>query len=126
MVVNRILLGIGSIPDAVLSALTNHKDLGIHSEMFAAGVVDLVNRGCITNNRKVIHKGRIVGSFLIGTQELYDFVDNNPFIEMLVVDYVNNTSKQSFSISINKFYLDFLRYNCKKSKNDSDQFMHRS
>ncbi|XP_066252958.1 4-hydroxybutyrate coenzyme A transferase [Euwallacea similis] len=85
-------MGIGSIPDAVLSALTNHKDLGIHSEMFAAGVVDLVNRGCITNNRKIIHKGRIVGSFLIGTQDLYDFVDNNPFIEMLVVDYVNNTS----------------------------------
>lgn len=71
--------------------------------MFAAGVVDLVNRGCITNNRKVIHKGRIVGSFLIGTQELYDFVDNNPFIEMLVVDYVNNTGKWSFIISINVF-----------------------
>ncbi|ENN70306.1 4-hydroxybutyrate coenzyme A transferase [Dendroctonus ponderosae] len=85
-------LGIGSIPDAVLSALTNHKDLGIHSEMFAGGVIDLVNKGCITNNRKIIHKGRIVGSFLIGTQDLYDFVDNNPFIEMLVVDYVNNTS----------------------------------
>ncbi|KAF7271656.1 hypothetical protein GWI33_015505 [Rhynchophorus ferrugineus] len=84
-------MGIGSIPDAVLSALTNHKDLGIHSEMFAGGVIDLVNRGCITNNRKKIHKGRIVGSFLIGTQALYDFVDNNPFIEMLVVDYVNNT-----------------------------------
>ncbi|XP_023011497.2 succinyl-CoA:acetate/propanoyl-CoA:succinate CoA transferase [Leptinotarsa decemlineata] len=84
-------LGIGSIPDAVLAALTNHKDLGIHSEMFAGGVIDLVNRGCITNNRKTIHKGRMVGSFLIGTQELYDFVDNNPFVEMLVVDYVNNT-----------------------------------
>ncbi|CAG9760113.1 unnamed protein product [Ceutorhynchus assimilis] len=84
-------MGIGSIPDAVLSALTNHKDLGIHSEMFAGGVIDLVNRGCITNNRKTHHKGKIVGSFLIGTQELYDFVDNNPFIEMLVVDYVNNT-----------------------------------
>lgn len=84
-------MGIGSIPDAVLSALTNHKDLGIHSEMFASGVIDLVNRGCVTNNRKTRHKGRIVGSFLIGTQALYDFVDNNPFIEMLVVDYVNNT-----------------------------------
>ncbi|XP_060528877.1 4-hydroxybutyrate coenzyme A transferase [Cylas formicarius] len=84
-------MGIGSIPDAVLSALKDHKDLGIHSEMFAGGVIDLVNRGCITNNRKTMHKGRIVGSFLIGTQDLYDFVDNNPFIEMLVVDYVNNT-----------------------------------
>ncbi|XP_050310665.1 4-hydroxybutyrate coenzyme A transferase [Anthonomus grandis grandis] len=84
-------MGIGSIPDAVLSELIHHKDLGIHSEMFAGGVIDLVNRGCITNNKKTIHKGRIVGSFLIGTQELYDFVDNNPQIEMLVVDYVNNT-----------------------------------
>lgn len=86
-------LGIGSIPDAVLAGLTNHKDLGIHSEMFASGVIDLVNRGCVTNSRKSIHKGRIVGSFLIGTQDLYDFVDNNPFIEMLAVDYVNNTGR---------------------------------
>ncbi|VEN33526.1 unnamed protein product [Callosobruchus maculatus] len=84
-------MGIGSIPDAVLACLTNHKDLGIHSEMFAGGVIDLVNRGCVTNNKKKIHKGRIVGSFLIGTQALYDFVDNNPFVEMLVVDYVNST-----------------------------------
>lgn len=85
-------MGIGSIPDAVLSALHNHKDLGIHSEMFANGVVDLVANGCVTNNRKKFHKGRIVGSFLIGTQKLYDFVNNNPFIEMLQIDYVNHTS----------------------------------
>lgn len=73
-------LGIGNIPDAVLNALHNHKDLGIHSEMFADGVVDLVKNGCVTNAKKTIHKGRIVGSFLIGTKKLYDFVDNNPFI----------------------------------------------
>lgn len=73
-------MGIGNIPDAVLSALHNHKDLGIHSEMFADGVVDLVKNGCVTNAKKTIHKGRIVGSFLIGSQKLYDFVDNNPFI----------------------------------------------
>lgn len=73
-------MGIGNIPDAVLNALHNHKDLGIHSEMFAGGVVDLVAKGCVTNNNKIIHKGRIVGSFLIGTKKLYDFVDNNPFI----------------------------------------------
>lgn len=77
-------MGIGSIPDAVLAALHNHKDLGIHSEMFADGLVDLVQKGCVTNNKKIIHKGRIVGSFLIGTKKLYDFVDNNPFIGMLV------------------------------------------
>lgn len=76
-------MGIGNIPDAVLAALHNHKDLGIHSEMFADGLVDLVQKGCVTNNKKIIHKGRIVGSFLIGTKKLYDFVDNNPFIGML-------------------------------------------
>ncbi|KAK7869590.1 hypothetical protein R5R35_003381 [Gryllus longicercus] len=82
-------MGIGSLPDAVLNELTNHKDLGIHSEMFAGGVVDLVQKGCITNNAKTIHKGKIIGSFLIGPQKLYDFVDNNPFVEMLEVSYVN-------------------------------------
>ncbi|XP_026323025.1 uncharacterized protein LOC113232493 [Hyposmocoma kahamanoa] len=84
-------MGIGSIPDAVLSELKNHKDLGIHSEMFSVGVIDLVQRGCVTNNKKKMHKGRIVGSFLVGNKKLYDFVDNNPFIEMLEIDYVNNT-----------------------------------
>lgn len=82
-------MGIGTIPDAVLNALHNHKDLGIHSEMFANGVVELVRKGAVTNSKKKHHQGRIVGSFLIGNQQLYDFVDNNPFIEMLVVDYVN-------------------------------------
>ncbi|KAF5304176.1 hypothetical protein FQR65_LT08070 [Abscondita terminalis] len=84
-------LGIGSIPDAVLASLRGHKDLGIHSEMFSGGVVDLVYEGCVTNNKKNHHRGRTVGSFLIGTQKLYDFVDNNPTIEMLVVDHVNDT-----------------------------------
>ncbi|XP_022918145.1 succinyl-CoA:acetate/propanoyl-CoA:succinate CoA transferase [Onthophagus taurus] len=84
-------MGIGNIPDAVLAQLTNHKDLGIHSEMFADGVVDLVKLGCVTNNKKQKHQGRVVGSFLIGTKKLYDFVDNNPFVEMLRVDYVNST-----------------------------------
>lgn len=73
-------MGIGSIPDAVLLALQNHKDLGIHSEMFSDGVVTLVEKGCVTNARKTIHKGRIVASFLIGSRKLYDFVDNNPAI----------------------------------------------
>ncbi|KAM8706991.1 hypothetical protein ACLKA7_011146 [Drosophila subpalustris] len=85
-------MGIGSIPDAVLAALHNHKDLGIHSEMFANGVVELVKKGCVTNSKKQMHRGRIVGSFLIGDQALYDFVNDNPFIEMLAIDYVNNTS----------------------------------
>lgn len=83
-------LGIGSIPDAVLASLHNHTELGIHSEMFSDGVVDLVYNGCVTNNKKTFNKGRTVGSFLIGTQKLYKFVDNNPTIEMLVVDHVND------------------------------------
>ncbi|XP_043469085.1 4-hydroxybutyrate coenzyme A transferase [Leptopilina heterotoma] len=92
LVVNgaTLQLGIGSIPDAVLSQLKNHKDLGIHSEMFADGIVDLVNRGCITNNHKSMHQGRTVGSFCVGTQKLYDYMHNNPTIEMLRVDYVND------------------------------------
>lgn len=83
-------MGIGNIPDAVLAALHNHKDLGIHSEMFADGLVDLVQKGCVTNNKKVIHKGRIVGSFLIGTKKLYDFVHNNPFIGMFIFHFIYN------------------------------------
>ena len=72
--------GIGNIPDAVLSSLMNHKDLGIHSEMFSDGVVDLVEAGCVTNSRKRILPGQIVGSFCLGSRRLYDFIDNNPFI----------------------------------------------
>lgn len=83
-------LGIGSIPDAVLSQLKGHKDLGIHSEMFSDGVVDLVENGCVTNNKKVIEKGKIVGSFCIGTQRLFDFMNCNAGLVMLEVSYVNN------------------------------------
>lgn len=79
-------LGIGSIPDAVLSQLGDHKDLGIHSEMFSDGVVDLVHKGCITNNNKKMHQGRIVGSFCVGSQKLYDFMHDNPFIGLLRLD----------------------------------------
>lgn len=83
-------MGIGSIPDAVLNVLRDHKDLGIHSEMFSDGVVDLVEAGCITNNKKVIERGRIVGSFCIGTQRLFDFMNCNAGLVMLDVGYVNN------------------------------------
>ncbi|XP_066582090.1 4-hydroxybutyrate coenzyme A transferase [Prorops nasuta] len=97
-------LGIGSIPDAVLSRLGDHKNLGIHSEMFSDGVVDLVNKGCVTNNEKTMHRGRIVGSFCVGSEKLYNFMDDNPFIEMLVVDYVNDpkiVAKQTKMTAIN-------------------------
>jgi len=75
-------IGIGSIPDAVLSKLKNHRDLGIHSEMFSDGIIPLVECGAITNSRKVIQAGKIVGGFAYGSKKLYDFMNNNPFIGM--------------------------------------------
>ncbi|KAL9891433.1 succinyl-CoA:acetate/propanoyl-CoA:succinate CoA transferase isoform 1-T1 [Glossina fuscipes fuscipes] len=83
-------MGIGSLPDCVLKHLHNHKDLGIHSEMFANGLVALAKSGAITNRLKPMHQGRIIGSFIIGDQSLYDYVDDNPFVELFGVDYVNN------------------------------------
>jgi 4-hydroxybutyrate CoA-transferase len=85
-------LGIGSIPDAVLAALGDHRDLGIHTEMFSDGIIDLVERGVITGRHKRTHPGKIVGAFTLGTRRLYDFVDDNPQVAMLSVDYVNDTS----------------------------------
>lgn len=73
-------LGIGCIPDAVLCALVNHKDLGIHSEIICDAMVDLVHHGNITNKWKTRHRGRIVSSFAIGTKKLYDFLHNNPVV----------------------------------------------
>ncbi len=85
-------MGIGAIPDAVLGSLTGHKKLGIHTEMFSDGVIDLVERGIITNEKKKIHPGKNVATFVIGTRRLYDFVDDNPYIQMLDAAYVNDTA----------------------------------
>lgn len=85
-------MGIGAIPNAVLQALTDHKDLGIHTEMFSDGVIDLVKNGVINNRLKKKHPGKIVSSFLMGSKKLYDFVDDNPQVAMLDVAYVNDTS----------------------------------
>ncbi|XP_064099010.1 4-hydroxybutyrate coenzyme A transferase-like [Macrobrachium nipponense] len=92
LVVNgaTLQMGIGNIPDAVLASLKGHKDLGIHSEMFSDGVVDLTEAGCITNAHKTFQPGKIVGSFIVGTRRLFDFVDNNPFVTMCDVSFVNN------------------------------------
>jgi acyl-CoA hydrolase len=84
-------MGIGAIPDAVLTCLTNHKDLGIHTEMFSDGVVPLVNSGVITNRYKENHRGKIVTSFVVGTNKVYDFVNDNPLVSFLDIDYVNDT-----------------------------------
>lgn len=83
-------LGIGAIPDAVLLFLKDKKDLGIHSEMFSDGVVELAEAGVITNARKTLHPGKFVATFLMGTKRLYDFVNHNPDVELRPVDYVNN------------------------------------
>ncbi len=85
-------MGIGGIPDAVLRCLTNHKGLGIHTEMFSNGVVPLVENGVITNEFKKKHPGRIATGFIIGNRKLYDFVDDNPLITMLRSDYVNDVN----------------------------------
>jgi len=82
--------GIGKIPDAVLAALTDKKDLGIHTEMFSDGVIDLVNSGVITGRKKSLHPGKIVASFCMGTQRLYDFVHDNPICEFHPTEYVND------------------------------------
>lgn len=83
-------LGIGAIPDAVLMFLKDKKDLGIHSEMFSDGVVDLIQAGVITNKCKQIDQGQCVATFLMGTRKLYDFVHNNPMVQMKPVDIVND------------------------------------
>ena len=87
---DTLQLGIGAIPDAVLSFLRHKKNLGIHSEMFSDGVVDLVERGVVTNTKKTLKPGICVANFLMGTKRLYDFVNNNPQVEVHPVDYVNN------------------------------------
>src|SRR5579883_1179222 len=84
-------LGIGAIPDAVLQALTDRHDLGIHSEMFSDGVLDLVERGVITGARKPIDRGKIVASFVVGSRRLLDFIDDNPMVELHPSDYTNDT-----------------------------------
>ena len=87
---STLQLGIGTIPDAVLKFLGDKKDLGIHSEMFSDGVVDLYQKGVITGTNKRLDKGKMVAAFLMGSKKLYDFVDDNPDVMMRTVDYVNN------------------------------------
>lgn len=85
-------MGIGAIPDAVLQCLGNHKDLGVHSEMFSDGVLPLVENGVITNKYKKKHPNRLIATFVMGTRKLYDFVNNNPSVHVYEVAYVNDTA----------------------------------
>jgi acyl-CoA hydrolase len=89
---STLQMGIGNIPNAVLSRLTNHKDLGLHTEMFSDGVIDLILNDVINGNYKSINRGRALATFLMGSKRLYDYVDDNPFIEMRASDYVNDVS----------------------------------
>jgi acetyl-CoA hydrolase len=83
-------MGIGGIPDAVLRELINHKHLGVHTEMFSDGVIDLVERGVVDGEMKTLHPGKIVAGFLLGTKRLYGFVHDNPIVEMHPTEYVND------------------------------------
>jgi 4-hydroxybutyrate CoA-transferase len=97
-------LGIGAIPDAVLSFLKEKRHIGIHTEMFSDGVMDLFEAGVITNEKKSLHPGKIVTSFIMGSRELYDFVDNNPVVEMHPSQYTNDPfiiAKNDNMVSIN-------------------------
>ena len=83
-------MGIGAIPNAVLSQLGNHKNLGIHTEMFADGVLPLYEKGVVNNMNKKFDKGKIVSTFLMGSKKVYDFIDDNPGVAMMDVGYTND------------------------------------
>ncbi len=96
--------GIGAIPDAVLGFLGNHKDLGVHTELFSDGVIDLFEQGIINCESKTFHPGKIIAGFLLGSQRLYDFVHDNPIVELHPTEYVNdpfNVAKNDKMVAIN-------------------------
>jgi acyl-CoA hydrolase len=83
-------MGIGAVPDAVLSALRHHRHLGIHTEMWSDGALELIKCGAVDNSRKKVHPGRTISGFLMGSRALYDFVDDNPTVLQLDIAYVNS------------------------------------
>lgn len=90
---STLQMGIGSIPNAALSKLTNHKDLGLHTEMFSDGVIDLIESNVINCNYKGSLRGKVLSTFLLGSKRLYDFVNDNPFIELRESSTVNDTAR---------------------------------
>jgi len=88
---STLQLGIGTIPNGVLHYLRDKRDLGIHSELFSDGVVDLYEAGVVTNEKKTLHPGKMIAGFLLGTRRLYEFVDNNPIVELHPTEYVNDS-----------------------------------
>ena len=89
---STLQLGIGAIPDSVLSCLSSHRHLGIHTEMFSDGILPLIQSGVIDNSLKVKHPGKTVTGFCFGTRKLYEFIDDNPGFSFLDIDYVNDTA----------------------------------
>ncbi|WP_026999484.1 acetyl-CoA hydrolase/transferase family protein [Eisenibacter elegans] len=85
-------MGIGAIPNAVLEALLHHKALGVHTEMFSDGLIPLVEAGVVTNEHKEKHRRHIVSGFVVGSQQVYDFIDDNPLVRLLDIAYVNDTA----------------------------------
>jgi acyl-CoA hydrolase len=103
---NRAALqvGIGGIPNAVLDSLVDHRDLGIHTELLSDGIVDLVDRGVVTNTHKTLRPNKVVTTFALGTQRLYDWMHDNMALELLPVDYVNDprvVAREDNFVSIN-------------------------
>ena len=87
---STLQMGIGTIPNAILSFLGNHKNLGIHTEMFSDGVIPLVEKGAVTNSLKKVGQGKILSTFVLGTRKVYDFIDNNPYVNCMDVSYIND------------------------------------
>lgn len=101
---STLQMGIGGIPNSVLSCLTNHKDLGVHTEMFSDGILPLIEKGIVNGSKKVVMPGKIVSGFAMGTRKLYDFMDDNPEVLMMDISFVNDTSvirKNPKAIAIN-------------------------
>jgi acyl-CoA hydrolase len=97
-------VGIGGINDAILASLTGHRDLGIHTELLSDGIIDLVDRGVITGTHKQLRRHKVVATVALGTQRLYDWMDDNGAVEMLPVDYVNDprtVARERDFVSIN-------------------------
>jgi acyl-CoA hydrolase len=99
-----IQAGIGSIPNALLAGLTGHRDLGVHTELLSDGLIELVEKGVVTGTRKSVAPGKVVTTFALGTNRLYDFLHENPAVELLPVDFVNDPrviAREENFVSIN-------------------------
>ncbi|MFA5289665.1 MAG: acetyl-CoA hydrolase/transferase C-terminal domain-containing protein [Candidatus Izemoplasmatales bacterium] len=122
---DTIQLGIGGIPNAVAKSLMNKKDLGIHTEMFTSGMVELVKAGVINGKKKVLHPGKHVCCFALGTKELYDFIDNNPSVMILRGSYVNDPAIMGLNdnqVSINSTLEIDLTGQCASESIGTQQF----